>query len=198
MAKEYIPDYTKYKLDELYEAYQSIDRDRYPERARTIAKEIRKRKALGEDEQLKQQRKEIWFQKSRAVGHYEVWTGAIGVLFGLLNLQNPASLISVFVFGLSIWAGLELLKNTKAGITLSRIVQLFQAFKITLPAFAYYSGSLFYIMVSMDSQLSIGLTFGFGVGDSFLQFTNPEGSYYLGINLISMSILFVLFPQKTA
>ena len=84
------PDYSKYTLDELLDANENIDREKYPERARQLDDEIaRQRKeaeeiALSQEEQMQQQELPLEFHGS-AWEYFRIWI--VNLCLTLLTLN---------------------------------------------------------------------------------------------------------------
>ena len=55
-----IPDYSKYTLDQLYDVYDHLDRDRYPDRFKVVVDYIEKRKVeLSSEKKVKEEKKDF-------------------------------------------------------------------------------------------------------------------------------------------
>ena len=84
----YPPDFSKYSLKELYEAYRDIDRSKYPERFEIIKDEIRIKEQNGVKEIIDDKYKTFWLRFGA------VWIDS--VIFLLLNIFDG------WIWGLSL------------------------------------------------------------------------------------------------
>ncbi len=97
------PDYSNYSLEELYEAYRSIDKERYKDRALTILKEIKKRESENPlQETNPQSQKKLWLERAKAfLLDYLLFITIWIVIDNLIFIPVPhflISLLSVILF----------------------------------------------------------------------------------------------------
>lgn len=96
-----MPDYLKYSLEELYDAYEHIDKEQYPDRIKIILEEIDKRKkeVLEKNEKAQQKKNEpakLWMLRGFAfIIDYLLVIISIGIINNLISFPTLELFISI-------------------------------------------------------------------------------------------------------
>ena len=149
--------------------------------------------------------KHLTHKLNKLIAAFEIIGGAIGIVMGVLPLfrlegiQGPTGEVVAYfaiclgfaaLYGVSLYAGVELWKEKRIGYTLSIFSQALQ-----VPMFASsYVIYNFFSAISLSVLVSeFGPSIKFLIGNSFsLGFVRPDVPLAFGLNLVALAILVYL------
>lgn len=210
------PNYAAYTLDELYEARDSVDRARYPDRGEAIEAAIARRREEQPGEPRLTPAEERAARRNttiavKTVGVVQILGGlwALGTLgYGLLanpegtralwEALNPglAALMAflAIVFPASVVAGILLLMDREAGIRLSLMLQGLQIVSFNVSGYLYQVvvGAAVYAYVR---AWRVGVEFKL-MSQGHLYLGNAEGPSYVAVNILAAVMISALLAHR--
>lgn len=203
-----MPDYSRYTLEQLYDVYHHIDRERYPDRFSIVVQEIEKRKTEaneGIEERVTKTSPSGW-QKMLAVTEV---IGGVFLLFGsilMVNISGRDLLLhaigSFAVSVIAVWAGIALYRDTPLGKKLSTFLQVLQLFSVST------SKVFFLVIAGLHAKLSFiysadmlvekGWQMSYGINGTFwVDGPGHNQPFGVGVNFIALSALLLLAFQPS-
>ena len=192
-------DYSKYSVEELLQAAQSIDPGKNPENYQNLKAEYERRKnEIGQKvSEEAEAEKESTFEKVKFVGYLQLVGGFIFILFSIISYQNLAVLLVSILLGmLSIFAGKLLLQNHELGYDLTYINQGLQlvSLKIGGVVFSYAALGGVYFKLITDGSLGFNAEFNPSVA---LAFDAGGSSSFIAIDLLAVAIIYLVGKKKS-
>ena len=189
-------DYTKYSLDDLYDAAQHLDADLYPERAEQINSEIKSRVNDGlspDSNSVIIDRPKARFIPKHVIGLYLFTSGVICLSLSIdfrpmahgVKVWVPYLVVAV-VYGGMILAGICLIKGWRVGLWISTVLLYLQVPIIQISHVTYTITGY----PTLEWKLWPRFGFAFAMGNQVTLFWHPTPQqFYLGFNLAPVLVL---------
>jgi hypothetical protein len=210
------PNYPEYSLEELIQARESIDANRYPERVDAIEAEIAKRKEEGPAEPQGTPAEERAVRRNTKIavkvvavvqilgGLYALGTWGYGLLANPEGAKAIGSALTpalvalmtflAIVFAASVLAGILLLMDREAGIRLSIVLLGLQIVSFNVAEYLYQVvvGAAVYAYVRAW-HVSVGIML---TSQGHIYLGNAEGPSYVAINVLAAGMISVLLAYR--
>lgn len=141
----------------------------------------------------------------RLIGILEIGGGLFGLVEmlqrlypGRMNLHTVIAALGAIIFAAAIVAGVLLLENRRAGVHLSRLVQLLQLPVIATPWFSYglQVGAGAPLAIVLRKPLALDVNLHVAEWHWLLALAEPH-AWHLGVNLLALAALLILRMRRT-
>ncbi|WKD49853.1 hypothetical protein [Microbulbifer spongiae] len=192
-------DYSKYSIEELLQAAQSIDPEKNPVNYQKLKAEYERRKDEI-DEKVSEEaeaEKDNTFEKVKLAGYLQLTGGFIFILFAIISYQNLITLSASIVLGmLSIFAGKLLLQSHELGYDLTYINQGLQliSLKIGGVVFNYAALGGVYFELTTDGSLGFNAVFNPSIT---LAYGSSANDGFIAIDLLAIAIIYLVGMKRS-
>lgn len=192
-------DYSKYSIEELLQAAQSIHPEKNPVNYQKLKAEYERRKSEI-DEKVSEEteaEKDNTFEKVKLAGYLQLAGGFIFILFAIITYQNLATLLACIVLGiLSIFAGKLLLQSHELGYDLTYINQGLQLISLKVGGVAFNYAALGGVYLKFMSNGSLGFNAEFNPG-IVLAFGSSGNGGFIAIDFLAIAIIYLVGKKKS-
>jgi len=192
-----------YSTDELYEALESVDGARFPERKAELESELQVRRDSGRLEEEEKQRREERAASEAGLRSFIAWYQLVSSLIfaGVVLLSlfasgfGPGSIlagaITIILGGLSFMAGMRLRKNVLSGYYLTFLSLGLQVVSLTSAVFTWNYTALARFSFYIGEPFAFG--FNFLLSPSFYMSFNVGDPLRASFDILTLAMIVLLF-----